>query len=174
MVCNMKIDVPYYSQYIDITDPFWMLRACGAVSYLMLAESHDLAKRDIVSFCNEAKDKGGYHKENGWVHDFLIEKAISDGFEAYRKEGIEDLSDIANYLQKGNPVIVSVEKRVLEQKRFHMLLLTGYEKNEEGEVTHVYYHEPEATTVEKGKYRMCTKEEFMEYFRGKALFISKK
>jgi len=170
----MKIDVPYYSQFVDIVDPYWMLRACGAAAYLMLVESHGLDRRDIVLFCNEAKEKGGYHIENGWVHDYLIEKAKLDGFDAYRKEGIEDLELIANHLQKGNPVIVSVEKRLLEQKRFHVILLVGYEKNEAGRITHLYYHESESTNKEKGQYRMCDAAEFMEYFRGKALFISKK
>lgn len=168
----MKLEVPYYSQFVDITDSFWMLRACGACALTMTVEAHGVRVPDILTLCNEAKDKGGYDMENGWLHDYLVTKAQELGLEAYRKEGITDVVEIIDYLKKSNPVIVSVEKRVLEQKRFHMIVLVGYEEKD-GTVTDFYYHESESTDKEKGKYRVCTAETFLEYFRGKAIFIKK-
>ena len=167
----MKLDVPYYSQFVDIDDPFWMLRACGGVALKEVAQFYGKDTTDLVSLCNEAKDRGGYHMENGWVHDYLITKAKELGLEAYRKEGLTSLDEIVSFLKEGKPVIVSVEKRVLEQKRFHLLVLVGYEE-QDGTVTMVYYHESEATSKEKGKYRSCDTATLLDYWRGKALFIS--
>ncbi len=163
----MKLSVPYYSQFVDVPDSFWMLRACGATALKMVAEYHSKVVPDIVTLCNEAKERGGYHMQNGWVHDYLVTKAQELGLNAYRKEGIESLEEITSFLDAGNPVIVSVEKRVLEQKRFHIIVLVGYDEE------NVIYHESESTDKEKGQYRMCPKETFLNYFRGKAIFITK-
>ena len=163
----MKLSVPYYSQFIDVQDPFWMIRACGATSLKMVCEFHGKELPDIVTLCNEGKEKGGYDMKNGWIHDYLVAEAKSLGLEAYRKEGLTDMSELMTFLEAGNPVIVSVEKRVLEQKRFHILVLVGFD--DEGFI----YHEPESTDKEKGRYRKCSFDTFMEYWRGKAIFVSK-
>lgn len=163
----MKLSVPYYSQFVDIQDPFWMLRACGACSLKEVAEFHGKEVHDIISLCNEAKDRGGYDLENGWVHDYLVTKLQEIGLHAERKEGMEDIGELVASLDAGNPVIVSVEKRVLEQTRFHMIVLVGYEGDT------LYYHESESTNKEKGQYRSCTKEQFLDFWRGKAIFIKK-
>lgn len=162
----MKLAVPYYSQFVDIQDPFWMLRACGAISLKMVAEWSGKDVPDIVTLCNEAKERGGYDMSNGWVHDYLVTKACELGLHAERKEGLTTLDEIKASLEDGYPVIVSVEKRVLEQTRFHMLVAVGYEDGS------IIYHEPESTDKEKGQYRTCTEEVFMNYWRGKAIFIS--
>ncbi len=163
----MKLDVPYYSQFLDVNDPFWMLRACGATSLKMVLEYHGVSVPEIVTLCNDAKERGGYDLENGWVHDYLVTKAQECGLQAERKEGLTTLTEIFEALNVGNPVIVSVEKRVLEQKRFHIVVLTGYDNDV------ITYHEPEATNKEKGKHRTCDIETFMNYWRGKAIFIKK-
>ena len=167
----MRHSVPYYSQFVDVKDPFWMLRACGMTSLLMVMEFFDGKQRDIVSLCEKAKEEGGYDMENGWIHDYLVAVAEENNFEAYRKEGLESISKIANHLQKEGPVIVSVEKRLLEQKRFHMLVLTGCEINQNGDVVSLSYHEPESTVKEKGTHRTCDTSTFLSYWRGKAIFI---
>ncbi len=164
---SMKLNVPYYSQFVDIQDPFWMLRGCGAVSFAMVTEFHGIKIPSITDFCNEAKDTGGYDMINGWVHEYLVSKAKEYGLQAERKEGLTDLNEIMSSLEKGNPIIVSVEKRVLEQKRFHMLVVVGCEDGM------IVYHEPESTDKGRGQYRTCDIETFMNYWRGKAVFVSK-
>ncbi|MCF7843748.1 C39 family peptidase [Candidatus Gracilibacteria bacterium] len=189
----MKLPVPYYSQFVDIQDPFWMLRACGGTCLKMVAEYHlptgipnreGIVVPDILSLCNEAKERGGYDMQNGWVHDYLVNKAKELGLQAHRSEGLTNITDeIIASLDAGNPVIVSVEKRVLEQTRFHLIVIVGYEK--EDNVSELvdsfklksnscfYYHESESTDKERGQYRTCDVETFMNYWRGKAIFISK-
>lgn len=163
----MKLSVPYYSQFVDISDPFWMLRACGGLCLKMVLEYHDKVVPDILSLCYEAKDNGGYDMNNGWVHDYLIAKAKEFGLQAYRKEGLTSTKELKLSLDEGNPVIVSVEKRVLEQTRFHMIVLVGYEDDT------FFYHESESTDKEKGKYHHCDESTFQNYWRGKAIFITK-
>lgn len=167
----MKLDVPHYSQFVDIQDPFWILRACGGVALKEVAQYYGKDVPDLLSLCNEAKERAGYHMENGWVHDYLITKAKEFGLNAYRKEGLTTLDEIVAFIKDGKPVIVSVEKRVLEQKRFHLLVLVGYEE-QDGAIRTFYYHESETTDKEKGAYRSCDTATFLDYWRGKALFIS--
>ena len=126
----MKLDVPYYSQFVDVQDSFWMLRACGMISLTMVSEFHGVQKEEILTLCEEALTRGGYDMQNGWIHDYLVTKAKELGLEAYRKEGLTDVQEIIASLDAGNPVIVSVEKRVLEQKRFHLIVLVGYDKSQ--------------------------------------------
>ena len=180
----MKLAVPYYSQFIDVEDPFWMLRACGATSLKMVAEYHKVHVSDIVTLCNEAKEKGGYDMQNGWIHNYLVHKAEELGLQAHRTEREFPIVDeIIASLQVGNPVNVSVEKRGLEQKRFHRLVIVGYEEGgEDNSATEefqlkpshgFYYHEPESTDKNRGQYRFCDVETFKEYWRGKAIFVTK-
>ena len=163
----MKLSVPYYSQFIDVDEPFWMLRACGAVCIKEVAEYQGKDTANIVAICNEARDCGGYHMTNGWVHDYIVTKLTELGLQVYRKEGLENIDEIVVSLNAGNPVIVSVEKRVLEQTRFHLIVVVGYEDGK------IIYHESESTDKERGQYRECTQKIFLEYFRGKGIFVSK-
>lgn len=163
----MKLPVPYYSQFLDIEDTYWMIRACGATSLKMVLEFHGKSVPDIISLCTEALKEGGYDIANGWIHDYLIQKVKEYGLQAHRMEGLTTAQELKQSLDSGNPVIVSVEKRVLEQKRFHIIVLVGYQDGI------FYYHEPESTDKEKGQYRVCTEAEFSEYWRGKAIFVSK-
>lgn len=180
----MKLLVPYYSQFIDVKDSFWMLRGCGAASLKMVAEYQGVSVPDIESLGNEARERGGYDMQNGWIHNYLVNKAIEMGLSAHRTErDLPIVDEIIASLDAGNPVIVSVEKRVLEQKRFHLLVIVGYEKGDENESateefqikpSHgFYYHEPESTDKVRGQYRFCDVETFKEYWRGKAIFITK-
>jgi ABC-type bacteriocin/lantibiotic exporter with double-glycine peptidase domain len=144
-----------------------MLRACGAAALKMVAEFHGKEVPDLLSLCNEAKERGGYDMVNGWVHDYLVLKAQELGLHAERKEGLTETDEVFGFLKAGNPVIVSVEKRVLEQRRFHIIVLTGYDDGK------IFYHESESTDRERGQDRTCDIDTFMTYWRGKAIFLSK-
>jgi hypothetical protein len=150
-----------------------MLRACGATSLAMVAEFHGKEINSIEALCEEARLRGGYDMTNGWVHDYLVTKAKELGLHSERKEGLTTVDEIISSLDKGNPVIVSVEKRVLEQTRFHMIVIVGYEKKQDATTTCLYYHEPESTDISRGEFRECNIETFMNYWRRKAIFIAK-
>jgi hypothetical protein len=179
----MKLEVPYYSQFLDIDDKFWMLRACGAVAMKSVAEFHGVIMPDLVAICVEAKQSGGYDMTNGWVHDYIVAQLQAVGLSVYRKEGLTSLEEISASLLSGNPVIVSVEKRVLEQTRFHIITLVGYEISANVSDTTNYtlqtndyliYHESESTDKTRGAYRKCEVGTFMNYWRGKVIVATKK
>ena len=185
----MKLPVPYYSQFLDVTDPFWMLRSCGMACFKMVTEFQGKTLPDITTLCNEAKENDGYDMINGWIHNYLVSKAKEIGLQAHRSEGLTHITDeIISSLDAGNPVIVSVEKRILEQTKFHLIVIVGYDKPEPSDIgvasefstpyslqptTCFYYHEPESTDCERGAFRTCDMETFTKYWRGKAIFISK-
>jgi hypothetical protein len=62
-----------------------------------------------------------------------------------------------------------------------MIVIVGYDKNEEDLSSEYklqpsncfYYHEPESTDPLKGQYRVCDIDTFLEYWRGKSIFITK-
>lgn len=54
----MKLDVPYYSLFLSIDDSFWILRACGVVSFVMVAEYENVVPLDMLALCNETLMRG--------------------------------------------------------------------------------------------------------------------
>lgn len=182
----MKLEVPYYSQYLEVKDSEWNIRSCSGSCVAMALEFLTGQKIDILEYMREAEREGGYDKINGASHDYIISFFEKAGLKSWRYKNPEtkdvnnDITQLIESLENGNPVIVSINKIILEQKKFHLILLVGLEKNEAGEVTHFYYHEPEATvaSVENneavgGAFRKCRVETFEQSYRGRAIFISK-
>lgn len=177
----MKLDVPYYSQFLDIEDRYWMPRACGIVALKMVLDFYLPAQTgkknippimELVDTCSKA---GGYGK-SGWFHDALVSLARSFGLEAYRKEkmDIEDgTREIINNLREGNPVLVSAVKYILGQTKFHMVVATGFEEKN-GVLTGIYYHDPEAIDKLKGRHVFVDINTFKREWRKMAIFIHPK
>lgn len=143
-------------------------------------------KIDILEFMKKAEQDGGYSRLNGMNHDYLIYFFESKGLRSWRykneatKDVLDSIDPIIESLKEGNPVIVSINKFVLEQKKFHTVLAIGYEENDKGDVTHLYYHEPEATIARViddpavgGEGRCCDIETFKKSWRGRAVFMQK-
>lgn len=182
----MKLSVPYYSQYLEVKDSDWNIRSCSGSCVAMAVEFLSGKKVDILEYMQTAEKEGGYDKINGASHDYIISFFEKAGLKSWRYKNTEtkdilmDTKPLIESLENGNPVIVSVNKIILEQKKFHLILLVGFEKNEEGEITHFYYHEPEATvaSVENnstvgGSFRKCDIYVFRNFYRGRAIFVSK-
>ncbi len=169
----MKLNVPYYSQFLDVEDKERMPKACAIACIKMVMEVH----REVLSIDDlfvQCESKGGYGP-SGWYHDALISLAKEYGFSAERKEGMDMNAGVATLkesLDGGNPVIVSVIKYTLGQTKFHIVTITGYEENN-GEVTGFYYHDPESLSREKAKNLFVSMEIFKKYWRKMAIFIKK-
>jgi Peptidase_C39 like family len=107
-ITTMKLSVPYYSQHLDVTDPYWQDRSCGIVCLKMALEYVHLAAKPpsedrsalgglaakssttqvptIDDLILEGAAIGGHDSEYGWIHDRLVSLAHNHGVPAYREE----------------------------------------------------------------------------------------
>ncbi len=178
----MKLDVPYYSQFLDIDDKYWMPRACGIVALKMVLDFYlpagKAGKKDIPSITdliNLCEKAGGYGK-SGWFHDSLIALVKNFGFEAYRKEKMDaniGTEEIVSHLKEGGPVLISAVKYILGQTKFHMVVATGFEEKD-GVLAGIYYHDPEAIDGLKGQHVFVDINTFKREWRKMAIFVSPK
>ena len=191
----MTLDVPYYSQKLDVQRDEWKKRACGITALKMVLEYH--ARRSgatipsIDDLINEGVAIGGFVKE-GWVHDALVSIAHNHGFSGYREEFRSKAVDIVknvvgmNFyegelaqkgvekiigtLANGTPVIVSVLGRFRGDGEYHMIVLTGFKGRQEA-VEGFYYHEPSEDIRKQGTHVFVPMEVFATYWRKMAIFI---
>lgn len=171
---QIKLNVPYHSQFLEVEDHFWNIRSCGGTCIKMCLDYYNVSAPSVLEIMQEALKTGGYDMSNGFVHDWAVNYFKNYNLESYRKEELNSFVEIKESLEKGDPVIVSVTKKTLEQNKFHLLLVVGYEyegENENKNVKNVIYHEPESTAIDRGMYRVCDIETFMNSFRGKAIFV---
>ena len=190
------LDVPYCSQHLDIADENWRPRACGIACLKMVMDFHaERAKREIPSADELLKENefiGGFGSF-GSEHESLVMIARNYGLRAYRQEFKSAVNDFANAkvnrspfenelaeegiakiirkLEAGSPVIVSVLKNFSEEDKFHLVVLTGFEK-EGDELSGFYYHDPDSFDGEKGKHKFVPADTFRKHWRKMAIFIS--
>ena len=170
----MKLEVPYYSQHRDIKDKYWQSRACGVVCLKMILDFYQnrggVTPTVLVSldeFLEIALKKEAFGK-SGWIHEKLLALAESFGVQAYRKEKMQNEDELKDFLDKGNPVIVSIKNQRFSPKfenKFHQIVLTGYD--EKG-----FYYNDSDYQDEDGKNLFVDKETFGKYWRKMAIFIS--
>ena len=165
----MTIDVPYISQLTDVKNLYWTNRACGAVSLAMVLAYHGSPITDLESFMTEAKEKGGFTQENGWFYSCLEGEAKKRGYDARVKEGTS-VEELLQPLRDGNPVIISVVKRLFGKERGHILVLTGFEMARD-EIKGFYYNDPESLYEKTGKEQFVLLDDFTFDWKKRALFI---
>jgi len=175
----MKLNVPYYSQKIDVKDPEWKDRACGITCLKMTLDFYGKDAPGLDELIELGVESGAYGK-SGWIHQGLVDVADKFGLtiesrefksdgesELLREEGIRQ---IIKSLKEGAPVLVSVVKQFKYTDKFHMVILVGTqgdEKTPEG----FYYHDPDAHTTEEGKNLFVSIEMFRKHWRRMAIFI---
>jgi uncharacterized protein YvpB len=166
------LDVPYYSQYLDVSDENWKPRACGIVCLKMVMDYYNKQNPPLIALIEGVASRGGFGS-SGWIHDTIIKTARDYDFNAQRKEYnfIEDgIKEQLEFLKDGNPVIVSVVKNFSEPNKFHMVVLTGFETDEK-DLIGFYYHDPDAYKIEDGKYKFIPINVFKKYWRKLAIYV---
>lgn len=169
---GIKLEVPYYSQFLDVEDKYWMPRACGMACAKMVLDFYKVDTASLDELIKKGSEEGGYGPW-GWVHDYFVAFAKGYGLEAHREEKMDPekgMAAIIDALRRNHPVIVSATKHILGQTKFHMVVITGYEEDKSA-VTGLYYHDPESTTREGGQHLFVDKETFMHEWRKMAIFI---
>lgn len=171
----MKLPAPYYSQWLDVADPYWMPRACAIACMKMIFDYYKKEAPDILTMAREGEEQGGYGP-SGWRHDYQVNLFKNHGLSAHREEKIEfegGVTRLKNHLEGGDLAIISVVDFLLEQTRFHQVLLVGYEEGViSGTVKGFYYHDPANTDRSAGAYRYVSIEKFKEGWRRMAIFTS--
>lgn len=172
----MKLQAPYYSQFIDVQDKYWMPRACLPTCLkIILAYNKKADDISLDQLILDLNTKGGYGK-SGWFHDHIVEYAKGVGLYAYREEKMNEdkgVSEIKKTLDEGNLVIVSVIKFILGQTKFHTVVLLGYEEKA-GVVSGFYFHDPESTSDDRNREPIFVDiETFKRQWRRMAIFIEK-
>ncbi len=166
------LDVPYYSQYLDIEDIYWVPRSCGIACVKMVLDFYKTGNYSLADLIKNIAEKGGYNS-SGWIHDYLISLFKDCGLQAHREEQMDfddGIEKIAGYLDNDNPVIISIIKFVLGQTKFHMVVLTGY-KRENGIIKGFYYHDPESLYRETGQNLFVDLEIFRIGWRRMAIYV---
>ena len=192
----MKLNVPYLSQQLDVTKEEWRDRACGVTALAMILHYH---LSDEMCSIDELIDEGvliGGYGERGWIHDGLVALARNHGLSAYRQEFrsmtinvvaktmhasdhehdliADGLHTIVRALESGMPVIVSVFGGFRNGGEYHIIVLTGYERDHtRGALGGFYYHEPNTSDPATGTHAYVNRETFKKYWRKMAIFIRK-
>lgn len=168
------LNVPYRSQHLDVEDKDWQSRSCGILCLKMAMDFYYKDDKEIMELIKIGISKGG-HSSSGWKHDVLVQMAKDAGLSSFRKEYKEDegkgVEDIFNFLKNGNPVLVSVVKNFSERDKFHMVLLTGFE-DENNKIKGFYYHDPDSIDREEGKHKFVPIETFKKYWRKMAIYVN--
>ena len=190
------LDVPYCSQRLDIEDENWRPRACGIACLKMVMDFHAAkAKRKIPSvdeLIRENEFIGGFGPF-GSEHESLVMIARNYGLHAYRQEFKSAVNDWRNKtagksrfedelaeegvakkirkLEEGFPVVVSAAKNFSEEGKFHLVVLTGFQK-EGDELLGFYYHDPDSLDREAGRHKFAPIGVFRKYWRRMAIFVS--
>lgn len=171
------LNVPYYSQYLDVSDENWKPRACGILCLKMVIDFYKQGNLPVDEFLKKGIGVGGFGP-SGWIHDILIDMAKDFDLVSYRKEykGKDNneesaIEEILNFLENNQPVIVSAVKNFSETNKFHLVVLTGFEKDGD-EIKGFYYHDPDSHDREAGKNKFVPIDIFKKHWRKMAIFIS--
>lgn len=173
----MKLDVPYYSQYLDISDAYWSPRACGFCCIKMIANFHNIETPEITEIADTAKQEGGYG-EHGIIHDWSVGYLNKIGLSAGREEKMcndgsnEGILKLISSLKNKNPVIVSVARERDGKKAFHQVVVTGFEEKD-NEVIGFYINDSASKIKGEGKDVYVPLENFLKEWRAMAIFAER-
>lgn len=176
----MKIQVPHYSQFLDVTDELWQPRACGVACLKMLLDVKGVQTPPLDEMIAQGCAIGA-HGEYGWKHDGLIALAKQYGTRLSRAEwrkseteSEDELNEkgiifLLSELRAGRPVIVSAIKKFEEADKFHMVVITGFEEIS-GAVTGFYYHDSDTKTRGEGENFFVPIDTFRAKWRRMAIY----
>jgi len=175
------LPVPYFSQKTDVTGEEWKERACGILCLKMVLDFLGAETPEVDNFVQKGVSLGAYG-EWGWLHAGLVAVASSFGIDMERKEFRSNdtkeaqrlldvgINDIIASIEHEKPVLISAIKKWVEVKKFHMMVVVGFEMNE-GVLKGFYYHDPDAYTSSEGKDQFVPIDTFKKYWRRMAIFI---
>ena len=194
------LDVPYLSQFDNVSDTDWQGRACGIACLAMVLAYYERETRSLSNLISIGLEVDAHSSEaGGWYDSGLCRVANKLGYVAWRrrwalsrsdkevfeKEGRTDtdneayeeqflkegLYSIENSLLLNIPVIVPVNKNFDPDGFGHLIVLTGYEKDGE-KLMGFYYNDPNSKgAVKKDEYAHLQK--FLEHWKRRGIYVKK-
>lgn len=167
------LEVPYYSQHLDVVEEKWRNRACGIVCLKMVMDYYNKYNPPLTALIDGVAARGGFGP-SGWIHDVVVRTAKEYDFSAQRKE--YESVDIAieekiKAIENGNSIIISAIKNFSEENKFHMVVLTGFERDDFG-LKGFYYHDPDSLDRESGMHKFVPIDVFKKYWRKMSIYVS--
>lgn len=172
------MNVPYYSQRLDIEEEHWRGKACTIANIKMLFDYYSVQTPSLAELIDECFAMGGFG-EHGWIHEKVVQLARNYGLPAYRQEfrssnplheatlGAFGIKKICESVSKQEPVIVSVRNKFTEGGGYHTILLIDCDA--EGFI----FHDSDADRREKGEGQKVDFETFKKHWRNLAIFVEK-
>ena len=176
------LSVPFYSQHVNVSDPHWKERACGILCLKMVLDFLGVKTSSPDGFIEQGVTADAYG-EWGWTHEGLVSVASLFGVTMQQKEFRsqdsveaekllnEGINELVSSLEKEKPVLISAIKKWIETKKFHMVVLVGFEMDE-GVLKGFYYHDPDAYTEGEGENQFVPIETFKKHWRRMAIFTN--
>jgi uncharacterized protein YvpB len=142
------LDVPFYSQFNDITSSAWQKVGCGVTSLAMVIEYYKPEAVSVDTLLKEGVSLGAYNSNAGWTHKGLITLSNKYGLEG-NSYNLSKLSQKEAFSQfkdslKDGPVIASVHYKFDPKSKIpHLVVINGIENGI------IYYNDPAAKIGEK-------------------------
>jgi hypothetical protein len=190
---NHTLEVPYYSQYIQVKNEKWKPRSCSIVCLKMAIDfliPQNSVSADDLFYESEQIEQSLLGKEliskkvleNGKSHDVIVFLAHNHGIPAHKEEfktldiNFKDImteygiNKLASSINQNMPVIVSILPGLSRGHSFHTILLIGVKKEGNG-IAGFYYHDPDSQeNILFNQYVDIKK--FKDYWRSLAIFFN--
>jgi len=141
-------DVPFYSQFADITIQEWQKKGCGVASLAMVINYYKPGTVSVNTLLTQGIASGAYDQNAGWVHKGLVQLTKKYGLDG----ATYDLSKSSNSnaftqfkkLLADGPIIVSVHYKFDPKSTIpHLVVIDGIDNDT------VYYNDPSSNAGEK-------------------------
>lgn len=134
-------NVPFYSQFTDITPVEWRKVGCGIASTAMLIDFYSSEKVDVDALLQQGINSNAYLDDAGWTHSGLINLSKSFGLDG-ASHSLTHLAmnsaftELKQVVEEG-PVMVSVHYTFQPTNPIpHLAVVTGIDDER------VYYNDP--------------------------------
>lgn len=141
-------EVPFYSQFRDISADEWKKQGCGIASLAMLIEFYKPGSVSVDVLLKEGIVTGAYLSDAGWIHKKLA--LLADKYGLDGKTYDLSQSDMSNAfaqfkkILKDGPVIASVFYKFDPKSTIpHLVVVTGIAGDK------IYYNDPAGASAGK-------------------------
>ncbi len=141
-------NVPFYSQFKDITAPKWQKVGCGITSLAMVIDFYKEDVPSVNTLLKEGLSVGAYTDKSGWAYNGLIKVAqkynlTGTTYDLGTSSSKVALAELTKSLETG-PVIASVHYKLDPKNKIpHLIVIDGISDHV------VYYNDPAAKTGQK-------------------------